>query len=227
MNGDVDVQRKPFPERLDRLQPIVGQSHASFHLARCKTAKTAPDVASCYESIVTDGGAEGLVVHAADGRIYKIKPEITIDAAVVGYVGNSSGVSELLIALMKPEGVFQLIGRVKTGWSRAENADLQKRLISLACASTYRKTNDHGLLVRWVKPDLVIEIKCNALIAANSKGEPVRRMALRYDDETGWSPIGPASSVSMIHAVFRRIREDKQVIRPDVRVEQVRIRSDC
>ncbi len=221
VDGKTDTRRFPFTKRLALLQRIVDQSHASFHLARCKTAKTASDVASCYESIVTDGGAEGLVVHAADGRIFKIKPEISIDAAVVGYVGNSSGVSELLLALMKPDGVFQLIGRVKTGWSREENADLQRRVISMDYASTYRKTNDHGQLYRWVKPDLVIEIKCNDLIAVNSKNEPVRRMAMDFNEKKGWSPLAPASSVSMIHAVFRCIREDKQAVRPDVRIEQV------
>ena len=221
LDEETDTRRFPFPERLDRLQRIVDQSRASFHLARCKTAKTASDVASCYESIVTDGGAEGLVVHAADGRIFKVKPEISIDAAVVGYVGSSSGVPELLLALMKPEGVFQLIGRVKTGWSREENADLQRRLISMVCDSTYRKANDHGLLVRWVKPDLVVEVKCNDLIAANSKNEPVRRMAMNFNEKEGWSPLGPVPSVSMIHAVFRCIREDKRAVRPDVRFEQV------
>jgi len=72
-----------------------------------------------------------------------------------------------------------------------------------------------------VKPEFVVEIKCNDLISANSKGDPVRRMALRYDDEIGWSPLGPAPSISMINAVFRRIREDKRAVRPDVRFEQV------
>ncbi len=221
LDEETDTCRFLFTKRLALLQRIVGQSHASFHLAAFETADTPVAVATDYERIVTSGGAEGLVVHAADGRIYKIKPEITIDAAVVGYVGSSSGVSELLLALMKPEGVFQLIGRVKTGWSREENADLQRRLISMVCDSTYRKTNDHGQLYRWVKPDLVVEVKCNDLIAVNSKNEPVRRMAMNFSEKTGWSPLGPAPSVSMIHAVFRRIREDKQAVRPDVRVEQV------
>ena len=221
MDGNVDLRRTPFTERLALLQRIVGQSHDRFHLAPFETADTPVAVTAHYKRIVTVGGAEGLVVHVADGRIYKIKPEISIDVAVVGYVGNNSGVSELLLALMKPEGVFQLIGRVKTGWSRKENADLQRRLISMDYASSYRKVNDHGQLYRWVKPDLVVEVKCNDLIAVNSKNEPVRRMAMNFSEKTGWSPLGPAPSVSMIHAVFRCIREDKQAVRPDVRVEQV------
>jgi len=52
---------------------------------------------------------------------------------VVAYAASASGVSELLLALLKPDGAFQLIGRVKTGWSRAENADLLRRLAPLAC----------------------------------------------------------------------------------------------
>ncbi len=204
MNGEADVQREPFVERIDCLRQRPIAANGRFHLAAFETADTPVAVATDYERIVTSGGAEGLVVHAADGRIYKVKPEISIDAAVVGYVCNNSGVSELLLALMKPEGVFQLIGRVKTGWSRAENANLQKRLTPLACDSTYRETNDHGQHYRWVKPDLVIEVKCNDLIAANSKNEPVRRMAMNFSEQTGWSPLGPAPSVSMIHAVALR-----------------------
>ncbi len=221
MDGDDDLLRRPFTERLECLQRVVGNFGESFHLAPLETTESPAEVVDCYQRIVTVGGAEGVVVHAADGRIYKIKPEISIDAAVVGYAGNDSGVSELLLALVKPDGVYQLIGRVKTGWSRAENADLRDRLSTLACVSTYRKANDHGLLYRWVKPELVIEVKCNDLIAANSKYEPVRRMSLSYDDDTGWSPFGPEPSVSMINAVFLRIRDDKRAARPDVRIEQV------
>ncbi len=221
MDGETDMQRRPFAERLDCLRQLAIPRDGRFHLAPFETTATPEDVTACYERIVTTEGAEGIVVHASDGRTYKVKPEISIDAAVVGYAASDSGVSELLLALVKSDGVFQLIGRVKTGWSRAESADLLNCLTPLTCASTYRKANDHGLLYHWVKPELVVKIKCNDLIAANSKDEPVRRMVLRYKDETGWSPLCPASSVSMINAVFRRIRDDKRAVRPDVRAEQV------
>jgi AAA+ superfamily predicted ATPase len=221
INGETDMQRQTFAERLDCLQKIVGQHNGQFHLAHLETAQTPADAAACYERIVTADGAEGIVIHAADGRIYKVKSEISIDAAVVGYAASDSGVSELLLALVKSDGVFQLIGRVKTGWGRVESADLLNRLTQLTCESTYRKANDHGLLYRWVKPEIVVETKCNDMIEANSKDEPVRRMALHYNDETGWSPLGPAPAVSLINVVFRCIRKDKCAVRPDVRFEQV------
>ena len=221
LDDETDLQRKPFTERLACLQQLIAQHDEHFHLASFEATETPNDVAACYEHIVTGNGAEGVVIHASDARIYKVKPEIVIDAAVVGYAESGVGVSELLLALVKLNGVFQLIGRVKTGWSNIEKAELAKRLISLECSSSYRKAKDHGLLYRWVKPEVVVEVKCNDLITANSKNESVRRMALNYDGKNGWSPIGPAPAVSMINTVFRRVRDDKRAIRPDVRVEQV------
>jgi len=220
VDGEDDVQRRPFDKRLTYLQQLIAQHDGTFHIAPFEMADTPADVGVYYERIVLSGGAEGIVVHASDGRIYKVKPEITIDAAVVGYAKSDAGISELLLALLKPNGDFQLIGRVKTGWSNIQKAELAKRLAELECASSYRKANDHGLLYRWVNPELVVEVKCNDIIATNSRNEPVRRMVLQHNDN-GWSPIGPAPSVSMINAVFRRVREDKRAIRPDVRVEQV------
>ena len=84
---------------------------------------------------MTRGGAEGLVLHASDGRTFKVKPEISIDAAVIGYVGTDHGVSELLLALITASGRYQSIGRVRTGWSRRESQELAARLATCACAS--------------------------------------------------------------------------------------------
>ena len=221
LDGEGDMQRQHFAERMAHLQQLIAQHDGLFHLAPFETAETLTDVAACYERTVTVSGAEGVVVHASDDRIYKIKPEIVIDAAVVGYAASDSGVSELLLALVKPGGSFQLIGRVKTGWRNIEKAELAKRLAPLVCESSYSKANDQGLLYHWVRPEMIVEVKCNDLIAANSRDEHVRRMALRYDDKCGWSTIGPAPAISMINSVFRRVRDDKRAVRPDVRVEQV------
>jgi hypothetical protein len=38
-------------------------------------------VAALFQRLVIRGGAEGLVLHASDGRTFKVKPEISIDAA--------------------------------------------------------------------------------------------------------------------------------------------------
>ncbi|MBM3957737.1 MAG: hypothetical protein FJ313_06755, partial [Gemmatimonadetes bacterium] len=178
-------------------------------------------VLTCFDRVVTTGGAEGIVIRSADHRVFKVKPELSIDAAVVAYGESGNGPSELLLALLTAEGEFQLIGRVRTGWSRAEQAELAQRLGPGACASSYRMATDHGTLLRWVRPELVVEVKCNDLLAADSRDEPIRRMRLRHSAAGGWDPVGPAPSASMINSVYVRVREDKRVQRPDVRFEQV------
>jgi AAA+ superfamily predicted ATPase len=221
IDDGADAQTRPFAARVQRLHTLFGTGRH----AHCVTFDEAPDAAAvqaCFDRIVTTGGAEGIVVRSADHRVFKVKPELGIDAAVVAYGESGSGPSELLLALLTAEGDFQLIGRVRTGWSRAEQADLAQRLgPPAACASSCRMATDRGTLLRWVRPELVVEVKCNDLLAADSHDEPIRRMRLLHSAEHGWEPVGPAPSVSMINSVYVRVREDKQPQRPDVRLEQV------
>ena len=76
-------------------------------------------------------------VRDSDGRTYKVKPELTLDAAV-GYAGGEHGVSELVLALLRPDARYQTIGRVRTGWSHAESQELATCLEARRCASSYR-----------------------------------------------------------------------------------------
>jgi len=209
-----------YEDRIQRLQAIVAGG-TLVHAVSIETLTDPSDVAAAFERIVVQGGAEGIVVHAPGGRTYKVKPEITIDAAVVGFGAGDNGLHELLLGLLKQDGICQLIGRVRTGWSNNEKKELAARLQPLECSSGYRHVTDHGTLNRWVRPELVVEIKCNDLLVANSRDEAIRRMALEYSDEKDWSPLGPAPAVSMINSVFLRVRDDKRAERPDIRFEQV------
>jgi hypothetical protein len=138
---------------------------------------------------------------------------------VIGFVGTEHGVSELLLALITSSGRYQSIGRVRTGWGRRESQELATRLTARACASS--PTADRRTMCRFVRPELVVEVRCNDILAADSAEEPIRRMAFDYGAQTDWLPLGPSPSASMINPVFVRIRDDKQVQRPDVRFEQV------
>ncbi len=220
LDGETDVARAPFVDRVGRLQGLL-QGGRLLHAAAFETASGPDEVASVFERVVTRGGAEGLVVHARDGRVFKIKPEIALDAAVVAYAGNGADVSDLLLAMLAPDGRYQLIGRVRVGWSHDESRDLAARLNPLACASTCRTATDRGTLYRWVRPELVVEVRCNDLLAVDTRDQAIRRMRLAFEETAGWSPLGPAPSVSLVNAVFLRARDDKRAQRPDVRFEQV------
>jgi len=219
-DGGADAPSLSYETRVQRLGTLLTDG-GHVHSATFKTAADAAEVAALFERIVTQGGAEGIVVHVSGGRTYKVKPEITVDAAVVGFGAGDSGVYELLLALLKPDGMYQLVGRVRTGWSHSKKRELAAHLPRLECTSAFRSVTDHGTLCRWVKPELVVEVKCNDLLVANSRDEAIRRMAMTYSDDDGWLPLGPAAAVSMINSVFLRVREDKQPLRPDIRFEQI------
>ena len=218
LDGKTDMQQAPYPDRVARLEKLLDVG-VLLHCARCETVRAPAGAAALFERIVTRGGAEGLVLHSSDGRTFKVKPEISIDAAVIGYVGTEHGVSELLLALVTPSGRYQSIGRLRTGWSRRESKELATRLAASACASS--PTADRRTMCRFVRPELVVEVRCNDLLATDSAEEPIRRMAFDYAAQTGWLPLGPFPGASMINPVFVRIRDDKQAQRPDVRFEQV------
>ena len=220
VDREAETLRAPLADRVSRLNSLLGGG-SLLHIARFETVNAPSGVATRFAELVTRGGAEGLVVHAGNGRTYKVKPELTLDAAVVGYAAGENGVSELLLALLTPDGRYQSIGRVRTGWRNDESRDLGARLGTCECASSHRAATDRGTLLRFVRPELVVEVRCNDLLLTDSKDQPLRRMQLAYSGGTGWSPLGPSPSISMLSAVFLRVREDKRALRPDVRFEQV------
>jgi hypothetical protein len=79
---------------------------------------------------------------------------------------------------------------MRTGWSRRESQDLATRLTARTCASS--PTADRRTMCRFVRPELVVEVRCNDLLVADSAEEPIRRIGFEYGAQTGWSPVGRA-----------------------------------
>ncbi|MHB9038427.1 MAG: AAA family ATPase [Armatimonadota bacterium] len=217
-DGDTDCQRLPFADRAKRIQELL--AGADFIHPVDFTEVDGPDgVREFFESKVQDA-EEGIVVRCADGRVFKVKPKISIDAVVVGYTETSSGVGELLLALISDESAMQIIGRVDIGFSQAERRELAELLAPMKCESALDLSSRSGSPYHWVRPEIVVEVSCHELLSANSDGEPIRRW--RVANSSGdWKPLGKASSVSLRDAVFVRVREDKTAKLPDVRWSQV------
>jgi len=220
-DGGEDAGRLPFAGRVERLRNLLGGSDR-VRPVDFKQADGAEAVADRFDKWVTRGGEEGIVVRCADGRIVKIKPEITIDAAVVGFSENGGGrIGQLLLALVRPDGKYQLIGSVGTGFTEDERATLHRVLSNELVSASYRKATREGALYRFIRPRLVVEVKCNDLLTHRSDGSPVRRMALDFSQDGGWTPLRNVPAVSMINTVFVRVRNDKKVDPVAVRLSQV------
>jgi hypothetical protein len=219
-DNDHDCQYRPFTDRAKRLLALLAPGKLC-HSVPFEKVSYAKGILDAYERLVTRQGHEGIVVRTAENQILKIKPEISIDAAVVGFTERTrGGIAELLVALMRPDGNFQLIGRVDIGFKEAERYELSRTLVPMITQSNYLAASRSGALFRFLKPEVVVEIKCNDLLATRASGEPVRRMALEYNQDS-WQPLRPMPAVSLINAVFLRTRSDKTVSSGSIRMSQV------
>ena len=222
-DGERNCQSLSFDDRATRIRELLGDTQL-VHPADFTSVDGPVEVERFFESKV-QSGEEGVVVRCNDGRIFKVKPRISIDAAVVAYTESPSGVGELLLALMPEEQpgdmqTMQIIGRVDIGFSRVERRELAECLSPMKCESAINLSSRSGLPYHWVRPEIVVEIECHELLTTTSDGESIRRWRLEYNSDT-WQPLDKAASISMRDAVFMRVREDKSAALPDVRWLQV------
>ncbi|MBW2531727.1 MAG: ATP-binding protein, partial [Deltaproteobacteria bacterium] len=95
-------------------------------------------------------------------------------------------------------------------------------LQAIEAAADLRHPSRAGILFRFVRPEVVVEVRCNDLLTTRAGGMPIRRPTLTWDP-TGcrWRALPSQPLVSMINAVFVRERPDKGVDPVSLRVEQV------
>lgn len=175
----------------------------------------ASDVLRLFREWVVSDKFEGLVVRSERGLTYKIKSTLTIDAVIIAYgeriTGDVRQVREMSVALVRDDGTYQLLGAVGNGFSEQDRAAWHARLSQMEVESRFRLANREGTLSKFVKPEIVVEIRCSDLLASDSWDTQIRRMSLRYHEEQGWEPLHETPTAVMIHPIFLRERTDKTV----------------
>jgi hypothetical protein len=212
-------------ERYARLIGLFGSGKRA-QVVKVEAAANLDQVRARFSEWVDGGKAEGLVLRAGDGRIFKLKPLFTLDVAVVGFTQrteDATQVRSLLMALMREDGSFQIIGTVGNMGSEDDRREMMKKLADTVVDSDYRVVASSGEMFRFVEPRIVIEVSCTDLQAENSDGLPIRQWTLSYGGESSkrWERVCPVAGASPIHPVLSRIRTDKKVARPDIRAEQL------
>jgi hypothetical protein len=192
----------------------------------------------------TSNGYEGIVLRSDLAGSYKVKPRHSIDAVVIGYTEREARIHDLLVALMRPDGTYQILGRVGTGFSDQERRNWHCDLQELAVECDYIETND-GVAYQMVWPRHVIEISVLDLITNSTRGAPIASMCLCWQTAiqstpitepgpypkrvTGvaaetmghWRSIRKMPLAAMISPVLVGIREDKSRNPADLRLTQV------
>ncbi|MCA9705279.1 MAG: ATP-dependent DNA ligase [Myxococcales bacterium] len=223
--GDADA-RMPLGDYQSRLALLERLFRGGERL-RPVTTEDAPDQAkvdALFEAWAADGKAEGLVVRTkAMPGVYKIKPTVTIDAAVIGYTQRSidaTQVGSLLMALIREDGQFQVLGHCGNLGSEDDRRALLQRVAKLECESNYSEANSRGALFQLVRPELVIEVRITDVQAESTSGDIVPRMVLDFEGDR-WVARQRLPGVSVLHPRLERVRDDKRPIASDVPVRQV------
>ena len=176
-----------------------------------------------FEASVTTGEAEGLIIRLDSGLIYKLKPSINIDAAIIAYTAKSDQpdmARSVLLGLMHEDGRMQILGGCGNLGSDDDRKDLFAKLARLKTDSAVRYASESGSLYTFVTPELVAEIRVSDLQSDRSDGSIAMTMLLSHD-KSGWTGHGMKPSPRPIHPVLERMRTDKKVDKTDVRFSQV------
>jgi hypothetical protein len=187
-------------------------------------AKDAAEVERHYRGWVAKG-AEGAVVRSDAVGMFKIKPRHTIDAVVIGFTEGTDDrqgmVHDILLALMRQDGTFHVLGRTGGGFTEDERRGFLSDLKDMVVESDYVEVNDQ-VAYRMVRPEWVVEISVIDLISQSTRGAPVQRMVLNFDGSAQrFQVIRRMPLVSMISPQFVRRRDDKSVNPHDLRLQQV------
>ena len=214
----------PYEERFSTLQALVPASGFPLSLIETATMSGAADLQSHYKTVVEDGGAEGLIVRASTGMVYKLKPVIDIDCVLLAYtekVDEPGHARSVLLGLMHEDGKVQLLGGCGNLGSMTQRKTIFDRLSKSVVTSQVRYASDSGGLYRFVSPEIVVSVKVTDLQTERSDGTILSAPLLSYDKTRGWQSHGVRPCPRPIHPVLERLRDDKAATPVDIRITQI------
>ena len=211
-----------YEKRLEELKSIFKLSTNNLNVIETKEIIDKESIKEFYNKCVKQEKSEGIIVRTATEITYKIKPSISIDALVIGFtnkINESEKIRSILLGLKRTDDTIQLIGACGN-LSNELREDLFKKLTSIECDSKFRHSSSDGNLYRFVKPKVILEVKCTEIQSEDSNANSIRRMVLEYKDNI-WEPLSLNVCVSLIHPVILRERHDKLPDLSDVRISQL------
>lgn len=170
-------------------------------------------------------------------EIYKVKPQLSIDAAVIGYVEGEYegqyGVTSLLVALSYPLEnnpettaetiIFQTLLRVGSGFSDSQRSQFLALFSQWKVETPLPMTDTDGRPVLFVKPIYIVELNCeDVMVNIPGSDRENRTQAFTWHSATErYEFIGLHPCPRPIFATFLRLREDKQILEDGARLEQI------
>ena len=208
IQGEHTFEFIQWSDRLTHMQtlPLEGV----LHQIQVEEFGKLADVLEHFDKTIKDG-AEGLVVHAGDGRISKLKPIQTTDAVIVGFTEREENgkkeVRSILLALTY-EDDYIVVGSAGNFTNDINREVLYKQLQPLIVKSDYRKAASTGQVYQIVRPEFIVEIAALDVQSVDSKDVPIKQNTLHESD--GALMTGPTvNAVVLLIPTAIRIRDDK------------------
>ena len=217
LNGE-SFQTVPFKKKYATLKSLFNSDFV--RPVEMRPAKSAAEVETIFNEWVTEGGAEGIVVHSELPFIWKVKPRHTLDAALIGFTTGDQGVRDLMFAVRREDGMFQPFGVASNGLSDDDRRTLLPELKKSAVDSTYIQTDSRGIAYQMVKPERVCELSVSELVSENSRGK-IKWNPLLALKEDGWLCEGQTPGVYALGMTIVGRRDDKTPEPSAIRVSQL------
>jgi ATP-dependent DNA ligase len=196
------------------------------HPVETVEGENAAAVIKQFKAWVIDEDAEGVVARSEKAGVFKVKPRHSLDLAVIGFsegLDDRAGLlHDMLLAVVRPSGRFQLTCRVGGGLSDELRASLLQQLSQRVVESDFREVNTEHVAYQMVEPGLVVEIECLDIISRTSRGNPIDKMVLAWNaDNKRWEGVRRLPLCSILSPQFVRLRDDKHANADDVRLDQL------
>ena len=192
----------------------------TVHPVQMMRASSLEEVQAIYDEWVEGDGAEGLVIHSDSSIVAKVKPRHSIDAAIVGYTTGDQGVRDLMLAVRREDGLFQVFAVGSGSLSDADRASLAERLHPMDVDSQYVLTDSRGIAYQMVRPEIVWEVSIIELVARGNDDKVRMNALVRYENGQ-WLHEGMTPGVSAFGLNFIRERTDKTPSENDIRISQL------
>ena len=221
-----DEQRSGhYSDRFDRITELFGEGDR-VHPVETVIGDGSKAVLKQFKKWVDGENAEGVVARSDTAGVFKVKPRHSIDLVAVGFTegldDRSGMLHDVMLASIRQDDTFHIIGRVGGGFSDDDRTQMLKMLEEHVVDSEYAEVNSDRVAYRMIKPGIVFEISCLDIIARTSRGNTIDKMVLEWNEEESiWEGIRRLPLCSIISPQFVRIRDDKTADKDDVRFSQL------
>jgi len=226
---DLRPNEEKFEETWKLLGKLFGDDETTPYHRPAGTILPEKEVAALFEQRISEG-AEGLVLRRLKRfDAAKVKPHLSIDAVVIGYVegefeGNY-GIASLLTALTYQDQKenrqwLQTFARVGSGFTDSQREEFLKTFSALRVDAPLAMTDSDGRPVHFVKPVHLVELHGEDLVSTSSRDRQ-HRTQLFSEDGGQYQFQGLTPFPRMTFATFAQLRPDKDIKTGGARIEQV------